>query len=217
MGFAEIAELNQAQIEFIQKQKMFFVASAPLSAQGHVNLSPKGYDSFAVLDNNKVAFVDLGGSGAETIAHLKENGRITLMFNAFEGKPLILRLYGQGQAFLQGSAEFNQYIGLLPDQGCAVRSIIVVEVSRVQESCGWSVPIYQYVEDRKALSKYIGNYTQQSWMDRRYQKNGKSNNDGGEKSSESCTSAKKGIISTTNTISINIYILVLITKNKIYV
>ena len=89
--------LDERLVAFIQRQKLFFVATAPLSVEGSVNLSPKGYDSLAIIDPLTVAYLDLGGSGAETIAHLRENGRITLMFCAFEGRANIVRLYGRGE------------------------------------------------------------------------------------------------------------------------
>ena len=92
-----LEEIGPAEAKFIEAQHMFFVATAPLAADGHVNLSPKGYTSFVQLDSKRVAYIDLGGSGIETHAHLRENGRICLMFCAFQGSPLILRLYGQGR------------------------------------------------------------------------------------------------------------------------
>src|ERR1700761_8566098 len=95
--------------EFIGKQKMFFVSSAPLNAEGHVNLSPKGIDSFRVLSKNRVAYMDIIGSGNETSAHLLENGRITFMFCAFEGPPNILRLYGHGRTVLPSDAEWEGF------------------------------------------------------------------------------------------------------------
>src|ERR1700744_2915397 len=103
--FDSIAKQHQ---EFIEKQKMFFVGSAPLSAEGHVNLSPKGIDSFRVLSPNRVAYMDIIGSGNETSAHILENGRITFMFCAFEGPPNILRLYGKGRTILPDDADWNE-------------------------------------------------------------------------------------------------------------
>ena len=101
--FTNILDHHKA---FIEKQKMFFVASAPLSADGRVNLSPKGMDSFRIFEDNRVAYMDIIGSGNETSAHILENGRITFMFCAFDGPPLILRLYGKGYAVLPGDADF---------------------------------------------------------------------------------------------------------------
>lgn len=132
---------------------MFFVASAPLSGDGHVNLSPKGLDCLRVLTPNRVAYLDLTGSGNETSAHLRENGRITLMFCAFIGPPQILRLYGRGETVLPGSdqwAELRPLFGEYP----GARQIIVAEISRVQTSCGFAVPNYEYVGQRETLIRW---------------------------------------------------------------
>ena len=142
--------------EFIENQKMFFVASAPLSADGHVNLSPKGIDSFRVLSENRVAYMDIIGSGNETSAHLLENGRVTIMFCAFEGPPNILRLYGKGYTVLPGCPEWN----ILADQfqlRLATRQIIVADVAQVQTSCGFSVPYYEYLGERDHAEKWADN------------------------------------------------------------
>lgn len=139
--------------EFIEKQKMFFVSSAPLSAEGHVNLSPKGIDSFRVLSENRVAYMDIIGSGNETSAHLIENGRITIMFCAFEGPPNILRLYGKGYSVLPGNAEWDILTGRFQLQ-LATRQIIVANVGKVQTSCGFSVPLYEYLGERDHAEKW---------------------------------------------------------------
>src|ERR1700744_1253924 len=120
--------------EFIGKQKMFFVSSAPLSAEGHVNLSPKGMDCFRVLSPNKVAYMDIIGSGNETSAHILENGRITFMFCAYDGPPLILRLYGHGYTVVPGDEEWK---ALSPHFKLvlATRQIIVADIDMVQTSC----------------------------------------------------------------------------------
>lgn len=145
-----IAEQHDA---FIKKQKMFFVSTAPLSADGHVNLSPKGIDSFRVLSPNKVAYMDIIGSGNETSAHVLENGRITIMFCAFEGPPNILRLYGESRTILPGDAEWNELSPLFELQ-LATRQIIVADVHKVQTSCGFSVPLYEYMGERDHAEKW---------------------------------------------------------------
>jgi hypothetical protein len=142
--------------EFIEKQKMFFVASAPLSNGGHVNLSPKGIDSFRVLSLNKVAYMDIIGSGNETSAHILENGRITLMFCAYEGPPNILRLYGKGYAVLPADPEWEYLSGLFELQ-LATRQIIVADIDKVQTSCGFSVPLYEYMGERDHAQKWAAN------------------------------------------------------------
>jgi hypothetical protein len=139
--------------DFIEKQKMFFVASAPLSAQGHVNLSPKGIDSFRVLSDNKVAYMDIIGSGNETSAHLIENGRITFMFCAYEGPPNILRLYGHGRTVLPGDVDWNELASLF-ELRLATRQIIVADIDKVQTSCGFSVPLYEYMGERDHADKW---------------------------------------------------------------
>jgi len=145
--------IDDDQRAFIAAQEMFFVASAPLNPAGHVNLSPKGLDCFRVLAPTRVAYLDLTGSGNETSAHLRENGRITLMFCAFTGPPKILRLYGRGETVLPGgnrwaelSPLFNEYLG--------ARQIIVAEIDRVQTSCGFAVPHFEYVDQRDTLLRW---------------------------------------------------------------
>jgi hypothetical protein len=141
---------------FIEKQKMFFVASAPLAANGHVNLSPKGIDSFKVLSPIKVAYMDFTGSGNETSAHILENGRITFMFCAFEGSPNIMRLFGKGYTVLPGDEEWEQ---LAPHFQILLgtRQIIVADIYQVQTSCGFSVPYYTYEGERDQAYKWAAN------------------------------------------------------------
>ncbi|HEY9194939.1 MAG TPA: pyridoxamine 5'-phosphate oxidase family protein, partial [Mucilaginibacter sp.] len=148
--FENIQTAHQA---FIEKQKIFFVASAPLAANGHVNLSPKGIDSFKVLSPTKVAYMDLVGSGNETSAHILENGRITFMFCAFDGPPNILRLFGRGYAVLPRDEEWAQ---LSPHFQILVstRQIIVADVYQVQTACGYSVPYYAYEGERDQAYKW---------------------------------------------------------------
>jgi hypothetical protein len=139
--------------DFIEKQKIFFTASAPLSANGHVNLSPKGIDSFRVLSPTRVAYMDIIGSGNETSAHLIENSRITIMFCAFDGPPNILRLYGNGYTVLPHNSEWQQLSPLFKLQ-LATRQIIVADIHKVQTSCGFSVPLYEYLGERDQATKW---------------------------------------------------------------
>lgn len=142
--------------EFIEAQQMFFVASAPLSGEGHVNLSPKGLNCFRVLSPSSVAYLDLTGSGNETSAHLRENGRITFMFCAFEGPPRIMRLYGTGQVALPGSDEWAELSPLFElYQGA--RQIVVAQIDLVQTSCGFAVPLYSYEGQRDTLLRWADN------------------------------------------------------------
>jgi len=133
--------------EFIEKQHIFFVATAPLSSNGRINLSPKGLDCFRVLSENKVAYMDLISSGNETSAHTLENGRITIMFCSFEGNPNILRLYGKGFAVLRNTDAWDEYaphFKIYP----STRQLIVANIDLVQTSCGFGVPLYDYVGER---------------------------------------------------------------------
>lgn len=146
--------INEKQQAFIAAQKMFFVASAP--ENGRINLSPKGLDSFRVLDANRVAFMNLTGSGNETAAHLHENGRITIMFCAFEGQPLILRLFGQGKSIPRRDPQWAEYAPLFP-HSISNRNIILVDVDSVQTSCGFAVPLYEFQEHRALLTDWAEN------------------------------------------------------------
>jgi hypothetical protein len=140
---------------WIEEQQMFFVGTAP-STGGRVNLSPKGLDSFRVVSPTRVAYLDITGSGAETIAHLKDNGRITFMFCAFDGPANILRLFGSGAVHVPGSTDFEELLPLFP-QRRAVRSIITADLERVQDSCGFGVPKMEFVGDRKQLGTWAAN------------------------------------------------------------
>ncbi len=133
--------------EFIEKQRMFFVATAPLNPGGRINLSPKGLDSFRVLSDGRVGYMDLISSGNETSAHTLENGRITFMFCSFEGPPNILRLYGKGKAVLPGTDDWESYsphFTLYP----STRQLILADIDLVQTSCGFGVPLYEYAGER---------------------------------------------------------------------
>jgi hypothetical protein len=138
---------------FIARQPVFFVATAPLSPDGHVNLSPKGLDTFVVLSPTRVAYLDLTGSGNETSAHLLENGRITFMFCSFSGPPRILRLYGRGHTVLPGDASWSALRARFRDYP-GVRQIIVATIDRVQTSCGFGVPLMQHQGPRDTLLRW---------------------------------------------------------------
>ncbi len=163
-------KLDDKLTAFIKAQKMFFVATAPLGEGGHVNVSPKGYDSFAVIDPLTVAYLDLGGSGIETLAHLKENGRITIMFCAFEGKANILRLYGRGVAVSFDDPGFDDLCKLFPPEP-RVRSVIKVKITRIADSCGWGVPFYEFTGERAQLRRHHQNRELMDWHQHRYNSN----------------------------------------------
>jgi hypothetical protein len=141
---------------FIEAQHIFFVATAPLNGEGHINLSPKGHNCFRVLSPNKVAYLDLTGSGSETSAHLLENGRVTFMFCGFEAQANILRLYGRGHAVLPDTPE---WVELFPrfEAMTGMRQIIVADIDLVQTSCGYAVPFYDYKGERPTLTKWAEN------------------------------------------------------------
>lgn len=145
--FAELTSVHQ---EFIQKQQLFFVATAPLMSDGHVNVSPKGLDTFRVLSPNRVAYLDLTGSGNETSAHVVENRRITIMFCSFDHQPLILRLYGQGTVILPHEEQWSNIRPHFPSM-VGTRQVILIDLHRVQTSCGYGVPLYDYQGQRPTL------------------------------------------------------------------
>ncbi len=146
-------EITDELKAFAERQHMFFVASAPLSDEGHVNVSPKGMDSFRILDPHRVAYLDLTGSGNETSAHLKENGRITFMFCAFEGAPRIMRFFGTGKVVLSNTPEWDTLIPHFTQiQGA--RQIITAEITLVQTACGYAVPLYDFQGQRETLVKW---------------------------------------------------------------
>jgi hypothetical protein len=136
---------------FIEKQKMFFVGTA--RNEGTVNISPKAMDSLRVIDANKVVWLNLTGSGNETSTHLLENDRMTIMFMAFDGKPLILRLYGTAKAYHPRDLEYKDYISMFP-KDAGSRQIMIMQVNLVQTSCGYSIPLMEFKEDRDILTSW---------------------------------------------------------------
>lgn len=149
------AVIDDALAHWIAAQRLFFVATAPLAAKGHVNCSPKGGDSLRVLGPREVAWLDGSGSGIETVAHLRENGRIVLMFCAFDGAPRIVRLHGRGRVLLPGEAGFDALLAQFA-RPPTVRSIVRVEVMRVSSSCGYGVPLYEFRAERSDAARYLG-------------------------------------------------------------
>ena len=159
-------ELDDRLIKFMASQPMFFVATAPCldasGAGGHVNVSPKGYrDTFAVLDPLTVAYLDLTGSGAETIAHVRQNGKITIMFCSFDREPKILRLQGSGRVIVPTDANWDEFAACFPGSGFGTgtersnrRAIIVVSIDRIADSCGYAVPRMELIEERDLLTRW---------------------------------------------------------------
>jgi len=141
---------------WIAQQRVFFVATAPLSPNGHINTSPKGGESFRILGPLEVAYQDYTGSGAETAAHLRENGRIVIMFCAFDGPPKIVRLHGHGTVITSSDDRFSELSSRFPANP-GTRAIIHVAVGRVSDSCGWSVPLFDFHSHRDNLDRWAAN------------------------------------------------------------
>ncbi|MFE7190144.1 pyridoxamine 5'-phosphate oxidase family protein [Kitasatospora sp. NPDC057541] len=153
---------------FIEAQPVFFVATAALAADGHVNLSPKGRSgSLAVFDERTLAYLDFGGSAAETVAHVRENGRITLMWCAFTGPPKILRVHGHGEAVFRDDPRFAALLARFDPaaDGPSLRAIVLVTAERVSDSCGYAVPLMDYQEDRDLHAQYFGRQTDEEFSD----------------------------------------------------
>ena len=166
-------EIDDKLAAWLNAQPMFFVSTAPLAADGHVNVSPKGMaGTFAVLGDHRVAYLDYFGSGAETIAHLRENGRITMMWCAFTGPPKIVRLHGRGTVMFPDDPDFpTMRKEFAKEREKAVRSIIVMDVERISDSCGYSVPNLEFVADRDILDLH-----QMKRPDEYYEEYGKTRN-----------------------------------------
>lgn len=174
-------QLDERLISFITSQPVFFVATAPCLADsgegGHVNVSPKGYaDTFAVLDPATVAYLDLTGSGAETIAHLRQNGRITIMFCSFARQPKILRIYGAGRAVLPADPDWPALASHFPAAAATgvdwgKRAIIVVAADRIADSCGYAVPEMKLAQERNVLIRWADRKSSEELDDYRVQRN----------------------------------------------
>jgi Pyridoxamine 5'-phosphate oxidase len=147
------SEITPELQNFIKEQSLFFVGSAPLSANGHINVSPKGLDTFRVLGPRHIAYLDLTGSGNETAAHVMENGRLTIMFCAFSGRPQIVRIYCRARVVVRGSKEWPSLIEQFPNHP-GRRQVIVGDVEFVQTSCGYAVPEMKFVSQRETLTRW---------------------------------------------------------------
>jgi predicted pyridoxine 5'-phosphate oxidase superfamily flavin-nucleotide-binding protein len=164
------ATIDDTVRKFIEAQPMFFVGSAPLSADGHVNISPKGLDTLRVLGPRTIAYLDLTGSGIETVSHLKENGRVVLVFCAFQGPPKIFRLHGRGTVIEPGDDRFAELAAHFQEfEG--TRSIIYVDVSRIADSCGYSVPLLRYEGERSQLTAWAHKLGPEALKTYRHEKN----------------------------------------------
>ncbi len=166
----ELEPITPELTEFLEAPPVFFVATAPESTTHHVNVSPKGLDSFRVLDEHTVAYLDLHGSGIETVAHVRENGRITLMFCAFEGRPQIIRLQGRGTVIPADAPEAASFLERVPHQPGA-RSVIQVDVTRISSSCGFGVPLMELVGERSVLTEWAEKRGEEGLAEYRAKKN----------------------------------------------
>ncbi|MBI3811744.1 MAG: pyridoxamine 5'-phosphate oxidase family protein [Nitrospirae bacterium] len=146
-------QIDDKLAAWIKQQRVFFVATAPLAENGHINCSPKGGDSIRVLDPQTVAYLDLTGSGAETIAHVRENGRIVIMLCAFEGPTMIVRLHGRGEVITPSHPDFRSLVAQFP-KNSGTRAVIRVKVGRVSDSCGYAVPFLDYRGERDSLEQW---------------------------------------------------------------
>lgn len=148
------ASLSAELTTWIQQQPLYFLASAPLQADAHINLSPRGLDSLRILNGHELVILDLTGSGNETAAHLHENGRLTLMLCAFSGDPKILRLYGRGTVIRPQQAGWSDYRPLFPGDMPGVRQLFHLQLERIQTSCGFGVPLMDFVAQRDLLTEW---------------------------------------------------------------
>jgi hypothetical protein len=169
----EYTEIDEGIQKWMQRQQMFFVATAPSAADGLVNCSPKGLDSLRVIGPRSLAYADTGGSGIETVAHLKDNGRITLMMCAFEGPPKIFRFYGHGTAVEPHDDGFDELLEQFPEMP-AVRNIIRIRVERIIDSCGYGVPLYEFRRHRDSLHNYFSKQTEEDILAYRRKRNSES-------------------------------------------
>ncbi len=166
----EYQAIDTALQQWIGRQRVFFVSTAPLSGEGLINCSPKGLDGLRVTGPNELVYADLGGSGIETVAHVRENGRIVIMMCAFEGPPKIFRFYGRGRVVVERDAEYAELTALFP-QLQAPRNFIVITVERIRDACGFGVPEYEYQGEREALHTWRANKTPEALDEYRRQKN----------------------------------------------
>lgn len=166
----EYQEIDARMREWIGRQKLFFVATAPLADDGLVNCSPKGLDSFRVLGPRQCIYADVGGSGIETVAHLKENGRIVIMMCAFDGPPKIFRFYGHGRAIEPHHPDFEELAADFEELP-AVRNLVVVDIDCIRDSCGYGVPLYEFRGNRESLGNWVGKKSEQEMIDYRIERN----------------------------------------------
>ena len=166
----DYTEIDARIQRWIERQSIFFVATAPLGKGGHVNCSPKGGDTLQVTGPRQLAYVDYGGSGIETVAHIRENGRITIMLCAFDGPPKIYRFFGQGSVLEPHDDGFDAMLANFPEQ-FSCRNIVIVDVDRIMDSCGYGVPEYDFRKNRQSMQNWVEAKTEQELLDYRRDNN----------------------------------------------
>ena len=169
----EYQEIDERMQRWIDRQRMFFVSTAPLADDGRINCSPKGLDGLRVLGPRQIAYADTGGSGIETVAHLKENGRIVIMLCAFDGPPKIFRFYGHGRSVEPNDADFERLVPMFPKMP-ALRNFIIVDIDCIRDACGYGVPLYDFKSDRESLKNWCENQTEDELLAYRIEKNDQS-------------------------------------------
>jgi hypothetical protein len=166
-------EIDDRLRAFIEAQQLFFVATAPAGAEGHINCSPKGLDAFRVLGPTAVAYLDYVGSGVETIAHIRQNGRIVVMFCAFEGAPRIVRLYGRGEVVTPAHGDFAALVARFEPKA-GVRAVLRIALDRISDSCGYGVPLYRYEGERTQLPEWAERKTEAGVTQYQHENNARS-------------------------------------------
>lgn len=166
-------EIDERIERWVNRQHVFFVSTAPLARDGLINCSPKGLNGLRVVNPKKLVYADAGGSGIETVAHLKENGRIVIMLCSFEGPPKIFRFYGTGYVVESHEPEFREYVPLFPDIH-AIRNFVVIDVDRIRDACGFGVPVMEYKSDRNALKKWYDDKSTDDLREYQLEKNSQS-------------------------------------------
>jgi len=163
-------EIDDRIRRFVERQHVFFVSTAPRADDGLINCSPKGLDSLRITGPRQIVYADIGGSGIETVSHLKENGRIVIMMCAFAGPPRIFRFYGRGRVLEPHEKEFASLADSFHDLP-TIRNLIVVDVTRIRNSCGYGVPFHEYKDERTSLRNWCASKTEQELLDYRIEKN----------------------------------------------
>ena len=169
----EYTEFDERLQDWIGRQHVFFVSTAPSAVDGLVNCSPKGLDCLRVTGPRQIAYVDTGGSGIETVAHIKENGRVTIMLCAFEGPPKIFRFYGLGHVLEPHDEGFEEMLAKFPEMPAA-RNIILIDVERIIDSCGFGVPLYEFKKHRDSLNNYFSKQSEEDISKYRRDRNSES-------------------------------------------